>query len=72
MSEKDDGGRENSVEDHSSRKLDVLDSRVGLGFSSPPLDGLAPLGCQCKVIGGKSLLWAKVAQASLDGRSTSV
>ena len=36
-----------------SRQFDVSSSQAGLGSNSSLLDGSAPLGCQCKVIGRK-------------------
>ena len=53
MSGEDDNGREISAEGYGLRQFVVSCSRAGLWSNSPSLDGPAPLGFQCKVIGGK-------------------
>ena len=52
MSEEDDDGRKN-IEGCDSRQFDVLGSQAGFGPNNPSFNGPIPLGCQCKIIGGK-------------------
>ena len=53
ISREDDVGRENT-EGYNSRQFDVSGSQAGFGPNNPPIIGSAPLGCQCKIIRGKS------------------
>ena len=56
MSGEDDNSRENGAERYGLRQFVVSSSQAKLGSNSPSLDGPAPLGYQCKVIGEKSIM----------------